>query len=121
MAIAPNYDYAHAHNIFLQVALDTGIPGLIAYLALLATSAAVLWRAARWQAVLRPLAIGLIGGLVALHIYGLTDALAPGAKPGLVFWYMLGLIGAIGGQPARNRPVDYCVRGGGGSCDSGPP
>lgn len=99
MAIAPNYDYAHAHNIFLQVALDTGIPGLIAYLALLATSAAVLWRAARWQAVLRPLAIGLIGGLVALHIYGLTDALAPGAKPGLVFWYMLGLIGAIGGQP----------------------
>ncbi len=79
--------------------LDTGIPGLIAYLALLATSAALLWRAVRWQAGARPLAIGLMGALAALHIYGLTDALAPGAKPGLVFWYMLGLTGAIGGQP----------------------
>jgi O-antigen ligase len=28
-------DIAHAHNIFLQTALDLGIPGLVAYLALL--------------------------------------------------------------------------------------
>lgn len=95
MNIAPNYDIAHAHNIFLQVALDTGIPGLIAYLALLGTAGAMAWRVARSDPAHRPLALGLLGGLIALHAYGLTDALAPGSKPALIFWAMLGLITAL--------------------------
>jgi hypothetical protein len=33
-----------------------------------------------------------MAGLVALHVYGLTDALAPGSKPGLIFWLALGLL-----------------------------
>ena len=107
LAIPLTYDYAHAHNIFLQVALDTGIPGLVAYLALLGASFAILWRAARANPDLRPLAIGMIGGMVALHVYGLTDAVAPGAKPGLVYWVLLGLAGVIGSGPmARRRETD---------------
>jgi putative inorganic carbon (HCO3(-)) transporter len=65
---------------FLQVAVDTGLPGLIAYLALLGSAAAVGWRVARRDVSLRPLALGLLAGLAALHVYGLTDALAPGSK-----------------------------------------
>ncbi|HEX9107974.1 MAG TPA: O-antigen ligase family protein, partial [Longimicrobiales bacterium] len=38
--IGPDADIAHAHNIFLQTALDLGLPGLVAYLALLWTAAA---------------------------------------------------------------------------------
>ena len=85
-------DLAHAHNIFLQVAVDTGIPGLIAYVALLFTTAAMALRTARTSPAHRYLALGLLGGLIALHTFGLTDALAPGSKPGLIFWTMLGLI-----------------------------
>ncbi|MCU0521986.1 MAG: O-antigen ligase family protein, partial [Anaerolineae bacterium] len=109
LAIAPTYDYAHAHNIFLQVALDTGIPGLVAYLALLGISLGILWRAAWADPDLRSLAVGLLGGLAALHIYGLTDALAPGAKPGLVFWTILGLVGVIGSGVATRRCGTECA------------
>jgi putative inorganic carbon (HCO3(-)) transporter len=90
-----DYDIAHAHNIFLQVALDSGIPGLIAYLALLFVAVRTGWWVARRDEVLRPFALGLLAGLAALHIFGLTDALAPGSKPGLLFWAALGLIAVM--------------------------
>jgi len=93
--VAPGYDIAHAHNIFLQVALDVGVPGLIAYVALLGIAAWLGLRIARRDATLRPLALGLVGGLGALHIYGMMDVLAPGSKPGLVFWVALGLLAAM--------------------------
>ncbi|MCD6344190.1 MAG: O-antigen ligase family protein [Anaerolineae bacterium] len=90
--ISPGHDIAHAHNMFLQVAVDTGLPGLIAYLALLGSAAAVGWRVARRDVSLRPLALGLLTGLTALHVYGLTDALAPGSKPAVILWLALGLL-----------------------------
>ena len=31
-------------------------------------------------------------------LYGLTDAVALGAKPGLLFWMLLGLIAGLYGQ-----------------------
>ncbi len=93
--ISPEFDIAHAHNIFLQVAVDTGIPGLVAYLALLGIAGYAGWRAARLRPEFRPLALGLLAGLVALHTYGLTDALAPGSKPAIVFWWALGLLAAM--------------------------
>ncbi|MGC9356807.1 MAG: O-antigen ligase family protein [Anaerolineae bacterium] len=88
-------DIAHAHNMFLQVAVDTGLPGLIAYLALLGIAGTVGWRIAKRDRRLRPLALGLVAGLIALHVYGLTEALAPGSKPGLIFWLALGLLAVM--------------------------
>ncbi len=94
--ISPDTDIAHAHNIFLQVALDLGLPGLIAYLACLWIAIAVAWGTAkRSSGALRGVALGLLAGLIALHIYGLTDAIALGAKPGVSFWMALGLIAAL--------------------------
>lgn len=100
--ISPDYDIAHAHDIFLQVALDLGLPGLVAYLACLWLALAVAWQVARRSAgAVRGLALGLLAGMVALHVYGLTDAIALGAKPGIAFWLALGLIAAL---PAAIRP-----------------
>ncbi|MDF1512947.1 MAG: O-antigen ligase family protein, partial [Anaerolineae bacterium] len=90
----PLPDIAHAHNIFLQVALDIGIPGLIAYLALLGLMVKTALHVAKNEAY-RGLAIGLICGTIALHTYGLLDALALGSKPAIAFWYSLGLLGAL--------------------------
>lgn len=115
--ISPDTDISHAHNIFLQTALDLGILGLVAYLALLEIALALCWRAAltptpaasggfslplsraaeeggRGEGV-RALALGLAGGLIALHAYGMTDALALGSKPAIVFWFALGLTAAL--------------------------
>lgn len=95
IAVPPSYDIAHAHNVFLQTALDLGILGLIAYLALLGTAFVIGWQVIKMDTELRPLAIGLLAGLVAFHAYGMTDALAPGSKPGIVLWFILGMVGAM--------------------------
>ncbi|MGB9777604.1 MAG: O-antigen ligase family protein [Anaerolineae bacterium] len=125
--VPPDTDIAHAHNIFLQTALDLGIPGLVAYLALLEIALAACWRAARALTPtpaasggfplpfshsvgegdgqgegVRALALGLASGLIALHVYGLTDALALGSKPAIVFWYALGMVAALGRMEGRN-------------------
>jgi len=96
--VTPDTDIAHAHNIFLQTALDLGIPGLIAYLALLFVALAICWRSAQdFSAgrMVRVIALGLAGGLVAIHTYGLTDALALGSKPAVAFWFALGLVAGM--------------------------
>jgi putative inorganic carbon (hco3(-)) transporter len=89
-------DIGHAHNIFLQTALDLGLPGLIAYLALLGVAAAAAWQSSRsGEPLTRAAALGLLGGLIALHVFGMTDALALGSKPGIAFWAALGLIAGL--------------------------
>ena len=81
--VSPDTDIAHAHNMFLQVAVDLGLPGLIAYLALLELAGVVAWGAARRSSgAVRGLSLGLLAGLIALHVYGLTDALALGIQTG---------------------------------------
>jgi putative inorganic carbon (hco3(-)) transporter len=91
--VDPTWDFAHAHNHFLQAGLDLGLPGLIAYLALWLGTAFLLF-----QVILksdsqfyRAAALGLSGGFSAYFVYGLTDTVALGAKPGFVFWWALGL------------------------------
>ncbi len=93
LSVIPTYDIAHAHNAFLQAALDVGLPGLAAYVAIWLLIAreivSCLRRARGW---LRALALGLSGCLVSCFVYSLLDAVALGAKPGFLWWMMLGMI-----------------------------
>ena len=43
----------------------------------------------------RWLALGIVGSLVAFHVYGLTDTVALGAKPGVALWMLLALAAAL--------------------------
>jgi putative inorganic carbon (HCO3(-)) transporter len=88
-------DIGHAHSMFLQTALDLGLPGLVVYLAILLVAAAAGWRVARRDEGLRSISLGLLAGLAAFHIFGLADAVALGAKPAMVFWFALGLLAAM--------------------------
>jgi putative inorganic carbon (HCO3(-)) transporter len=88
----------HAHNQLLQVALDIGLPRLMAYVAILvvgASCAARVYRAG--DDGMRTLVLGLGGNLLALQLFGLTDTVSLGAKVGWFFWFTLGLILAITG------------------------
>jgi putative inorganic carbon (HCO3(-)) transporter len=100
--VRPDFDISHAHNIFLQMGLDTGLPGLIAYLSILIIAFTLGWRAAKKNTEVRSLAIGLLSALTALHVYGMYDALALGSKPALVFWIALGLLVAIDKMDVTN-------------------
>ena len=93
----PGADFTHAHNQLLQVGLDLGVPGLIAYLAMLFSYGLALLAAGEpaenpasppWQ---RGLAHGLLFGVIGQMLFGLTDAIALGQNPGLLFWLPLGL------------------------------
>ncbi len=90
-------DVGHAHNIFLQTALDLGIPGLVAYTAALVLVIGMGWKL--YQRAVHPaerlLSAGLLTSLLAFHFFSLTDAVAPGAKPVFTLWVFMGTITAL--------------------------
>jgi hypothetical protein len=59
--------------------LQTGVL-LLAYLALLGTAVRQTWVTTRDHSAQRAWALGLLGGLTALHVFGLTGTIAPGAN-----------------------------------------
>lgn len=132
-------DLGHAHNEFLQAALDLGIPGLIAFIALYSIAFWMLirtWQSARLniqtgtrgettsmpggkpgdrlsvkvgfpladKSLIQMAVLGLGGGLLAHLLWGLTDAMALGARPAFVFWIILGLINGLHQQAQENWP-----------------
>ena len=113
--ISPDKDIAHAHNELLQAALDLGIPGLVAFLAtyLVAWFLVLQIRVSCQVPWMRAAALGFGASLLAHFVYGLTDAVALGAKPGVAWWMELGLLVALfnvsrrrdfTGQPACTNP-----------------
>lgn len=87
--------YPHAHNLFLQIGLDLGLPGLIAYLALLINlfiMVAATLCARRISVIHRTLAIGSTGSLIAMLIHGLLDAVTWGTKLAFMPWLLFALI-----------------------------
>jgi putative inorganic carbon (HCO3(-)) transporter len=136
-SIGPGIDIGHAHNEFLQAALDLGIPGLIAFIGLNIIAFWLLvqtWKSVGvnsqagvrghhninsnikrggWfifseaslltEARLVQLAVlGLGGGLLAHMLWGLTDAMALGARPAFLFWMLLGLVSGLYQQTHMN-------------------
>jgi len=88
-------DVPHAHNLFLQIAIDLGLPGLAAWL----TMAIIVVRCA-WQIYraglrqmdwLAGMGAGLLAALVALAIHGIVDAATWGSRPAVVVWGLWGL------------------------------
>jgi putative inorganic carbon (HCO3(-)) transporter len=91
--IPSEVDIASAHNHLLQTALDLGIPGLIAYIALWGATARMLWQigTTTTDPLKRSLAVGLGVGLAAQFLFQIGDAIPLGAKVGIFFWFTLGL------------------------------
>jgi putative inorganic carbon (HCO3(-)) transporter len=93
------YNVSHAHNKFFHVAVELGIPALIAYLALLLLTAFMIlktWQSKNtgtgWQKIV---ILGLGCGQLAHVIFELTDVIPFGAKVGIFPWISLALITAI--------------------------
>jgi putative inorganic carbon (HCO3(-)) transporter len=87
----------HAHNLYLQVGADLGLPGLVSFAALALCLAALGYLGRRrWAAAGNPrmswLAAGCLGGLAAMLTHGLLDALTWGTKPAFLAWAVLGLL-----------------------------
>jgi len=81
---------AHAHNVFLQVALDVGLVGLIAYAWLFG------WAVVQTRHAPTTFADWTVAGaalsIISVHLFGLTDAVALGSKVGLFQWLCAGIV-----------------------------
>ena len=90
-------DVPHAHNLFLQVTVDLGIPGLIAWLAVLLVIVFVSWQVYKYgrkgkDGWITALGAGFFTSQVALMVHGLTDAVTWGmVRPAPIVWAIWGL------------------------------
>jgi putative inorganic carbon (HCO3(-)) transporter len=88
---------SHAHNLFLQIAVDLGVPGLIAWLAiwiLMLSTAFQLYRygQARQDGLAGGLGAGFMCSQIALVSHGMLDAVTWGmVKPAPLVWVLWGL------------------------------
>jgi putative inorganic carbon (HCO3(-)) transporter len=90
-------ELSHPHNKLLLLAVELGLPGLIAYLALLGcmgVAAARVWKKPGndWLSLA---VLGLGCGQLAHFIFEMTDAVPLGAKVNIFFWLSLALVMAI--------------------------
>ena len=90
-------DSTHVHNHFLNTAAELGIPALVAYLSILIGAGYMsyqIWLKSNivW---IRTATKGLACGQLAHLIFGIGDSIPLGAKPGIFFWFSLGLIASM--------------------------
>jgi putative inorganic carbon (HCO3(-)) transporter len=90
-------DFASAHNVVLQTALDLGIPGMVAFVSIWAAVGFLLFRIWKRSAdsFHRATALGLMAGLLAQFVYQLADAIPLGAKVGVFWWIALGIAAVL--------------------------
>jgi len=108
--VGPALRIPHAHNILLQTAIDLGVPGALAFMWLVgacALSARRAWNSALPSELRRLLVTGALGS-AGFFIFGLTDAVALGAKGGVFFWVDLGLV-ALAARGACLRRCESSV------------
>jgi putative inorganic carbon (HCO3(-)) transporter len=114
--LSPEGTVPHAHNLFLQVAVDLGLPGLVAYLALLGltfASAFSAYRAFRQKEenALASLCAGCIAGLGGMCVHGLVDVANWGLKLAFVPWVVMGLVVALHGlAEGEENPGDQAAK-----------
>lgn len=92
--IAPDVAVPHAHNLFFQVAVDLGIPGLVAYLALLINLFRMVYNilANHQKALTWALGAGSLGALIAMLLHGMVDATLWGSKLAILPWLLFAMI-----------------------------
>lgn len=97
--------FQHAHNLYLQAALDFGILGLVGLIALLLGTAASIVAASRGWADFAPsdrplaaLAVGIFGSLVALSVHGLVEAPMVAPRGYVLVFALLGIAAAVCSQ-----------------------
>jgi O-antigen ligase len=85
----------HMHSDYLQIALERGVPTLIAWLILMGLYARMLWRAQRRVAkenwIERGVVLGALGGLVGFMISGIVHYNWGDSEVVMIFYLIMGL------------------------------
>ncbi len=87
----------HAHNLFLQIGVDVGIPGLIAWLACWLGAMGVGWRLYRSapDGLGRAVGVGVLLAQIALGVHGIFDAVVWGLIRAAPLLWLVWALGAL--------------------------
>ncbi len=95
--VAPEIEIFHPHNLFLFQAVSSGVPGLVGFLALvlllLVMAVQAIGLSQRQEGW--PLAVGLLGGLVAFLGHGIFDCPTSFIRANAILWTLFGLQSAL--------------------------
>ena len=102
----------HAHNLALQVAVDLGLPGLVAWLSIVLLVYAAAWQS--WRSARRrkdswgsALTAGLLAAHTALLVHGVSDAVTWGmVRTAVVPWGLWAVVFAAWRVIAQAPPAD---------------
>ena len=94
----PQGTVSHAHNLFLQVGVDLGLPGLAAYLVVLGSALrhGLVARSALGRDRLALLACACVASLAGMSVHGLLDCAVWDNKGAFLPWVVMGLSMALG-------------------------
>jgi O-antigen ligase len=85
----------HMHSDYLQIALDRGVPTLVAWLILMGTYAWTLWRTrarlANENWIGRGIVLGALGGLVGFMTSGVVHYNWGDSEVVMIFYLIMGL------------------------------
>ncbi|WP_235814501.1 O-antigen ligase [Propionispora sp. 2/2-37] len=98
----PQYDFYihnaettifHAHNMYLGLAAEIGIPGLLSFLAILCghmlLTFKLLRQGSKWMAGLM---LGILAALASLAVGGITDYILFNIQMSMLFWLLLAIV-----------------------------
>ena len=102
--IAPDAEFSHFHNLFLQTGAESGIPALIAHIAFYLILLFFLLRGAmRQNGRNQVIALGLFGTLVSFLTHNLVDDVIFFPRAALIIWAIFGYMMAVS---LANNPAD---------------
>ena len=86
-----------AHNLYLEIAAESGVLGLAAFAGLILVYYRRMARLARRlpRGSLRCLAIGLGGAMLSYLVHAFVNNLGPSDKIGISFWLLFGLLAVV--------------------------
>lgn len=96
-----------AHNLFVNLAAEVGLVGLLAFVAMLAVTLFKVLRVYRTgSAQMRTLALGMAAGLLATLVHNLVDVTVYQGFVAILFFSYLGILDAADGMDVSDGPAD---------------
>lgn len=93
----PSEPLPHAHNMYLQMGVDYGIGGLVAFIGLVVTALGVGLRTiVKTRGTAQSLmTVGVVAAFAVLLTHGFLDAVVVSTKVNMVMWFLLALLTSL--------------------------
>jgi putative inorganic carbon (HCO3(-)) transporter len=108
----PNTKILHAHNMYLNIAAEIGIPGLIAFVTMMVghvrlALASIGKTAPKWSSGVM---LGIVGAICGLIVNGFTDYVLFSMQLSMLFWLLNALIVVVWQQNKQRQSQNYLLR-----------